>query len=1112
MTNYNDAWLGLEPSDLHGLENPFFGNKIDDDSDSQLEVIRLMRNPKYIGWTCKVLFNIELLPMQIVIMQELFSHAFPMFIASRGFGKTQDKMSYIITNKGHFQIQNLLPGDLPFETKLEVNLDILGENGFHKPAYLWRKKPTQYCNIITKYDFNLKGSTIHPVRCVQNGNIVWKKLEDLQEEDYVVIDRNKEGYWPKDIITIDNDVAYLFGCLVGDGSYTSKGNKISFTNQDNDVIIRLNKGARKLWNKEFILGKNQSIQYYLPCSSQQRRELFNKHGFNSAVCAEKDIPFSILTSSKTNTASFLRGLFDTDGCAYKKYLGIEYCSKSENLTRRVQFLLTRFGIISRVKKRLNKKYNRFYYNLYIFGDDVVRFSKEIGFGIKYKQERLDHLAKKKTSNTNNDIIPHVLILDRLISLTQEYKSLYSIGGHGYSYDRQLLAPSRLKKYQISYLSLKKILDLTESISWCDDWQFLNDIYNKHYFYDKVTEIQTGYSSDLYDFFFDEDDHSYLSNGFISHNSFLLALYAIYKMTLFPGTKVIMVGAAFRQAKIIYEYAENIWFGSSVLRSIGSSRSGSRRDVDRCTLTINDSSAICIPLGDGSKIRGLRGNLILADEFGSINPQIYETVVQGFGVVSKTPIDNVQEEARKESMQKDGKWTVEDELVYSGKKGNQAIISGTATYSFNPFHDYWYRYKTIIECKGNLKKLKSKIGDEEIAETMAAQDYRDYCVIRIPYELVPKGFMDVKQILRAKAGLHTGIYQNEYGAVFSRDSQGFFKRSLMESCIANEENIEKPNWPVWCPTPFDAKIRGNRDNQYVYGIDPASEEDNFALIILEIHPEHQRIVHLWTTNRLDFRARQKAGLTDITDYYGYCVRKIRDLMKIFPCVRIGIDSQGGGHQIVEGLHDKDKMYVGELPIWEVIEEKEKETDNQAGSHIIEVINFAKAEWTRNSNHGARKDLEDKILLFPRFDSVTLALSNTYDKENFDKLKEIVGEGKALKLYDTLEDCALEIEMLKDELSTIVMTQTGIEGRDRFDVPEVKLADGKKGRLRKDRYSALVIANMLARQIYRALPAPEYLNVGLVAGEPPQRDTMKQQLYSGPEWANQIGLDSIHVVRR
>ena len=77
-----------------------------------------------------------------------------------------------------------------------------------------------------------------------------------------------------------------------------------------------------------------------------------------------------------------------------------------------------------------------------------------------------------------------------------------------------------------------------------------------------------------------------------------------------------------------------------------------------------------------------------------------------------------------------------------------------------------------------------------------------------------------------------------------------------------------------------------------------------------------------------------------------------------------------------------------------------------------------------------------------------------------MKEKVGNSEALKLYDTLEDAAMEVEELKDELSTIVMSVT-TAGRERWNTPEVKLGSGKKGRMRKDRYSALVIANMIAR---------------------------------------------------
>ena len=112
-----------------------------------------------------------------------------------------------------------------------------------------------------------------------------------------------------------------------------------------------------------------------------------------------------------------------------------------------------------------------------------------------------------------------------------------------------------------------------------------------------------------------------SRGF--GKSYLLAVYGLLKCTLIPGTKIVIVGAAFRQSKVIFEYMDTIWRGAPILRSICTDNSGPRRDVDRCTMRINDSWAIAVHLGDGSKIRGLRAHTIIADEFNSIPVDIYE---------------------------------------------------------------------------------------------------------------------------------------------------------------------------------------------------------------------------------------------------------------------------------------------------------------------------------------------------------------------------------------------------------------------------------------------------------------------------------------------------------
>ena len=117
----------------------------------------------------------------------------------------------------------------------------------------------------------------------------------------------------------------------------------------------------------------------------------------------------------------------------------------------------------------------------------------------------------------------------------------------------------------------------------------------------------------------------------------------------------------------------------------------------------------------------------------------------------------------------------------------------------------------------------------------------------------------------------------------------------------------------------------------------------------------------------------------------------------------------------------------------------------------MIQFASADWTSEANHGLRKDFEDKVTLFPHFDGVELA--NAAGKD------AIKG-----RLYDTLEDCMLDIEELKDELASIIISETPSK-REKWDTPEIKLPGNKKGRQRKDRYSSLLMANMVARQLVR-----------------------------------------------
>jgi hypothetical protein len=561
-------------------------------------------------------------------------------------------------------------------------------------------------------------------------------------------------------------------------------------------------------------------------------------------------------------------------------------------------------------------------------------------------------------------------------------------------------------------------------------------------------------------------------------SFMLALYTFLRLLLLPQRKVVIVGAAFRQSKILFNYMNTMYNNAPILKDIvgGTSMDGGpHKDTDMYTFKVFDSIATMLPLGDGQKIRGQRANDIIADELDSINKDILEQVVFGFAAVSSDPVGSVKREASSRVAKALGiDFEIQDDKLF---KSNQIITSGTAGYSFKHFCEYWKKWKRIIHTKGDEQKLR------EIFEGAIPPgfNWKDYSIIRIPFEKLPSGFMDEGIVAQAKASIHSGQYNMEYGAVFSDDTVGFFKRSLIEGCtVSNRSLITLPSEKDII---FNPLIYGNKERRYIYGIDPASEHDNFCIVVLELLPDHSRVVYCWTANKKDFNEdkKDKAVAGSINDFYSYVINKIKLLMQRFPCERIMIDTQGGGHMIIEGLHDITRM-APLPPVWPVITPGKPElTDGEAGLHLIEPVQFSSARWTSDANHGLKKDMEDKLLLFPYIDAAILGMALETESSS--------------KLSDKMEDCVFEIETLKDELTTIVHQITTGGNRERWDTVEVKLTGTKKTKKRKDRYSALLMANMGARQLRLN---PQMVFSPEIGGFVMTNNGTEGKRYTGPAW--------------
>lgn len=487
-------------------------------------------------------------------------------------------------------------------------------------------------------------------------------------------------------------------------------------------------------------------------------------------------------------------------------------------------------------------------------------------------------------------------------------------------------------------------------------------------------------------------------------SFLLAIYCLLRAMLVPGSKIVIVAASFRQAKLVFDYIYQIYNFSPLVQQCVSKLITPN---DRCFMSFGNgiSTITALPLGNGEKIRGIRATDIITDEFASIPEEIFQVVVRGFAAVASNPIEAAEQIAIEDDMIREGIMSESDRTKI---KGNKIIYSGTASFQFNHYFKLWKIHKAIIESKfiGDARKVNEEFELEEDFSFEGHLDYRDYAIIQIPYTGLPRGFMDEKQISQAYATMPKALFQMEYECQFPTDSDGFFKRSIIDNATPDKNS-----------NGFGIEMIGDSRFEYVMGVDPARKTDNFAISILKIIPgKGTKNIYCWTFNNKNFID---------------CTRKIRELLSKFNIVRIAMDAGGGGYQ-VEDLMQNIELIKGEKPVWRYDDPEHAKFE---GLHILDIVNFT-STWIADANYGLTSDIEHKRLLFPH-----RSLAKSGEEEDI--------------IWD-------EIESQISEMCMIVVTATKT-GNQHFDLPQIPTSEKATINVqqRKDRYSALLLSSYAAR---------------------------------------------------
>jgi len=469
--------------------------------------------------------------------------------------------TFLLTSQGLQTLRELAPDqkmtsdtwyDLKgFEVAQEGKLKRAEADAFYYNGFEDTYKIESHCG------YDIECTAEHRVKVLgSDGTIDWKYGDQIKEGDHLCIHRNTD-LWPTEYLDLSEfnnekghkefstpeylteDFATLMGILVGDGSWTSKSS-IGVTVGPYPEMISICEDLFKelmgesLWTQKLDLEGLESGTGTLRYHSTGFREFLHDLGWNyDAKSNDKEIPWSIRRSPKQVVSAFLKGLFETDGCADNGR--ISFCTASPKMAKQVQLLLLNFGIVSRVRTREIEGTD--YYDLGVFGIRSARiFSEQIGFLTERKNSqvktRLETCGMKSKSRLNS--IPHQKEWSRslLDSIPKNNPLCHGSSEKGWrrSHVRKELG-NVCKPSSSDQMTYRRLVNTLESAKENGASNTLiskgEEFLEKDYFFDPVVSVKET-RTEVGDISVPEG-HQYVANGMTNHNSSISAMIAAYEM-------------------------------------------------------------------------------------------------------------------------------------------------------------------------------------------------------------------------------------------------------------------------------------------------------------------------------------------------------------------------------------------------------------------------------------------------------------------------------------------------------------------------------------------------------------------------------------------------------
>ncbi|MBI2667839.1 hypothetical protein HYX17_03675 [Candidatus Woesearchaeota archaeon] len=279
------------------------------------------------------------------------------------------------------------------------------------------------------------------MRLRNNFNLGAKKISSLSSENINIgtisgwIYRNRKPFdeviinkIPISSNILTKEKAYILGVLCGDG-YVSTGYRVGLSACDRDFVEYFQYCLKRVYELESNISvrkrknPNAKLQYTITLVSKKVVE--DLYGYmKSFKTKEWEVPIEIINSDNDIKSSFLKGLFDSEGCVRFRRNGygiVQFYSSNLYGALQVKELLNKLDMSSKITQKREG-----YFVLEItYYKDILSFYENINFSISRKQIKLSQLIisyKRKNLRHYDDKFKI-----KVLNLLKDGFSAYEIG-------------------------------------------------------------------------------------------------------------------------------------------------------------------------------------------------------------------------------------------------------------------------------------------------------------------------------------------------------------------------------------------------------------------------------------------------------------------------------------------------------------------------------------------------------------------------------------------------------------------------------------------------------------------------------------------------------------